>query len=64
MDLLHVILAFNLVTSIGILVGSYAMYRDDRPAPTGTLRPKLNLAGMSGAAVGLGLMTGIVALFV
>lgn len=64
MDLLHVILAFNLVTSLGILVGSYVMYHDDRPVPNGRFRLRVNFAGVSGAAVAAGLMTGIATLFV
>lgn len=64
MDLLHVILAFNLVTSITVLIGSYAMHHYYDPTPNGKPRAKINVAGMSGAALGLILMSGVVTLFV
>ena len=64
MDLLHVILAFNLVTTITVLVSSYAMHHYYDSTPNGKPRAKINIAGMSGAALGLVLMSGIVTLFV
>ena len=64
MDLLHVILAFNLVTSLSVLVSCYAMHYYFDPTPNGKPRARLNAAGMSGAALGLVLMSGIATLFV
>lgn len=64
MDLLHVILAFNLVTTITILASSYAMHHYDDSTPNNKPRTKINFAGMSGAALGVGLMCSIVTLFV
>jgi hypothetical protein len=64
MDLLHVILAFNLVTSITALVSFYAMQHRYDPTPNGRPRTTINFAGMSGAALGLILMSGIVTLFI
>ncbi len=64
MDLLHIILAFNLVTSLGILAACYALHRSYDPTVDGKPRASLNFAGMSGAALALGLMSGIVTMFV
>jgi hypothetical protein len=64
MDLLHVILAFNVVTSITALVSFYAMQHYDDPTSNGKPRAGFNYAGMSGAALGLILMSGIVTLFI
>ena len=50
MDLLHVILAFNLVTSITVLIGSYAMHYYYDATPNGKPRARVNVAGISGAA--------------
>lgn len=64
MDLLHVILAFNLVTTITILASSYAMHRYYDSAPNGEPRTTINVPGLSGAALGVGLMSSLVTLFV
>lgn len=64
MDLLHAILAFNLVTSLGILAACYALHRSYDPVANGQERTPINFAGMSGAALALGLMSGIATMFV
>ncbi len=64
MDLLHIILAFNLVTSIGILAACYALHRSYDPVASHKARTPINFAGMSGAALALGLMSGIATMFV
>ena len=64
MDLLHIILAFNLMTSLGILAACYALHRSYDAAADGEPMVKLNFAGMSGAALALGLMSGVVTMFV
>jgi hypothetical protein len=64
MDLLHVILSFNLVTSLGILAACYALHRSYDPTVNRKTRARLNFAGMSGAALTLGLMSGIATLFI
>jgi hypothetical protein len=58
------LLAFNLVTAITVLVSSYAMHHYFDPTPDGKPRAKINFAGISGAALGLVLMSGIATLFV
>ncbi len=70
MDLLHIILAFNLVTTLGILVGGYVLYRGDgvalsRPSPDryNGRHALFNLAGLSGAVLALGLMSGVARMF-
>jgi hypothetical protein len=63
MDWLHIILAFNLVTSVGILAACYAMHRSYDADLDVTTSPPMNFAGMSGAALALGLMSGIATLF-
>jgi len=52
MELLHAIFAFNLVTSLGILGAAYAIHR------------RLSFAGMSGAALALGMVSAVATLFV
>jgi len=64
MDWLHIILAFNLVTSIGILAACYAIHRSYDVDLDVSPRVKLNFAGMSGAALALGIMSGIATMFV
>lgn len=64
MDLLHIILAFNLVTSLGILAACYMQHRSYDPKIAPTERIPVNFAGMSGAALALGLMSGIATMFV
>jgi len=64
MDLLHVILAFNLVTSLGILAACYMQHRSYDPKVDPARRTPINFAGMSGAALALGLMSGIATMFV
>ena len=64
MDLLHMVLAFNLVTSIGILASCYALHRSFDTTVDGKPLAKFNVAGMSGVAVAVGLMSGVATMFV
>ena len=59
MALLHAIFAFNLVTSLGILGAAYAIHRRDDTTIDGRPLPRLSFAGMSGAALALGMVSGI-----
>lgn len=63
MDLLHVILAFNLVTSVGIVAACYAMHRSFDLTIDGKPHARINFASMSGAALALGLISGIATMF-
>ena len=64
MELLHAIFAFNLVTSLGILGAAYALPRRDDTTVDGRPLPRLSFAGMSGAALALGMVSAVATLFV
>ena len=64
MDPLHIILAFNLITVICILAGGATLQRGDVATVFGRQRGQFNFAGMSGAFIALGLLSGLASLFV
>lgn len=71
MNLLHLILTFNLVTAIFILVGAYYLHFRYDEDTNGTVEPKRAYragsnslsAGIIGAMVGVSLISGVATLF-
>jgi hypothetical protein len=67
MNLLHLVLTFNLVTAIFILIGCYYLhwkYDEKIDGDTNALPSGLSLAGVAGAGVALGLMSTVATMFV
>jgi hypothetical protein len=64
MTLLHFILAFNVGTCLVILLGCYHLYRSYDDRTDGKTPTPINMAGISGAALSVGLMSGIATMFV
>ena len=64
MDPLHIILAFNLITVICILAGGMKLQRNEVATVVNRKGGQFNFAGMSGAFIALGLMSGLASLFV
>jgi hypothetical protein len=66
MNLLHLVFTFNLVTALVILAGCYYLHvkydeRTDRDAPA--RHAGVNVAGIAGAVVAVGLMSGLATMF-
>ena len=61
---LHIILAFNLITVICILAGGATLQGSDVATVDGRQGRQFNFAGISGAFIALGLMSGLASLFV
>jgi hypothetical protein len=69
MDLLHFVFAFNLVTAIFILAGAYYLhYKYDEKIDAKPYEyigySGAQAAGIAGAMIGVGLLSGLVTLFV
>jgi hypothetical protein len=67
MDLLRLVLTFNLVTAIFILVGCYYLhwkYDDRTDTDINTLPSGVSVAGVVGAGVALGLLGTVATMFV
>ncbi len=64
MDALQFVLAFNLSTCIVMLIGCYVLSRRyDTPTESRSV-PSINVAGVSGAVLSIGLLSGLATMFV
>jgi hypothetical protein len=64
MDLLHFIFAFNVGTCLVVLLACYRLHRSYDDRTDGKEYTPLNLAGISGAVLSVGLLGGVATMFV
>jgi hypothetical protein len=64
MNLLHVVLTFNLVTALFTLVGFYYLHRKYDENTDGEAFTATHIAGLGGVAISVGLLSSMATMFI
>jgi hypothetical protein len=64
MNLLHLVLTFNLVTALLILVGFYYLHRKYDERADGEAFKATHIAGLGGVAISVGLLSSMATMFI